>query len=1153
MSRAPRIPEAQWEVHKETIRSLYLEQNKTIDEIISFMAENYQFYASKKQYIRKVTVNWKLRKNTKKEEWEQASTLVLKRKAEGKLTQLTIHGKIIPDKRSKREIRRYAPRDTFGSPILPRIESVAVRTPPKLHRDITYFTLPWFNLQTRLSSHTLGNGLHPTLDRTIASIHDSTTSSLSTSLDQITMEGVLRSLLLSIKSGSASKPDSDMTVPALLEFLDEQIPFNHRNKHRTELQTGQSDIIGPWSQLFLSMVFLSTNNRLQKEALTKFLELAISCRLLQDLKQTLSMKGPTIKLFSVALLSAAFDMPHGRGFDFAQYLLEQGVNPNSAYSTRTPLQATVASKDKRAVRLLLDYGADPFTSFPNIQQHSLLQAEIYDNESLTDILVEMWDSLLRDSSIFLRTPLSLAITSKDEVRARQLLQSGADPNLFHPKDLSPLHVAVGRENDAMVSLLIEFGADPNLFCRADMTTTLKMARPYISSGYRTFRGTPLQFAVKLKRCTIVERLLQAGANPDDIIDLDMSAHNESAYYESDSALTALQIASKLDWHHFSDLYQRKSTFGLFELLLKAGAGVDTRHIMQPTALQYVCGNKPCGKYRIEVAKLLLEWGADVNAPPAQLNGKTTLEAAAGIGDIDLVQLLLQKGAACTRPASILQAAFASGCQKAVNFLIAHFAKTNLSALDIDDNWVEYLEAAAKSGSVRLVDTILKKCADKSTERFVKHAINAMEAAAARDDDNVLGRLLLSGVNPNADGRACRILNSAIHNEEYANSCFTLLMSKFTALRPDLDQPLPGEPTPLWTAISGDSMTIAQCLIVYGVDANRPCLRIDKVKGNRLGTPMAQAIFCEPCMDDDSDHACPVDLLIMSGADVDGLVNGSMTALLLTLKLGLHEVAEKLLLHGANPNIRDLNTEMHALDIILTTAWEHPPPASTFKSLIHHGFQLNGEFSNGTTIQEVFARSLETPWPEQTLVLMVRFLIDAGAEVNAPATYETPMTALQYAIDTNHKELIDALLAAGANIYAPAFCDRGKTALQAACNAGNLELVRTLVAQGLDINAQPASDYGATALQFAAMQGHIDMAIFLLENGALINAPAALVEGRTALQGAAEHGRLDMIFLLLENDEDDGLEERCQEAAEFAEEESRFEIAQILRDYRKCVE
>lgn len=42
----------------------------------------------------------------------------------------------------------------------------------------------------------------------------------------------------------------------------------------------------------------------------------------------------------------------------------------------------------------------------------------------------------------------------------------------------------------------------------------------------------------------------------------------------------------------------------------------------------------------------------------------------------------------------------------------------------------------------------------------------------------------------------------------------------------------------------------------------------------------------------------------------------------------------------------------------------------------------------------------------------------------------------------------------------------------------------------------------------------------------------------------------MIYLLLENDQDDGLEERCQQAAKFAEVESRFEIAQLLREYRK---
>lgn len=958
------------------------------------------------------------------------------------------------------------------------------------------------------------------------------------------MEGYVRLLLLSIRSGSTSKPDRDMTVPAMLESLDEKIPFSYRNKYSTELQTRQSEVLGPWSRLFLSMAFISTNNHLQENALIKFLELAISCGLLQDLKQVLFMKGPTIKLFSVALLSASLDIPYGGGFDFAQYLLQQGVNPNSAYSTRTPLKRAVASKDKRAVRLLLDYGANPVASFPRLQPRDPSQMEIYDNETFAEVLLNM-------RCHFLRTPLSLAVETKDEVRARQLLQAGANPNLFHPKDLSPLHVAVRFENATMVSLLIEFGADPNLFCRADMTTTLKMVRSDIDPNYPIFLGTPLQNAVKLKQFTIVERLLQAGANPDGMMDLDMSTNSEKICYESKSDFTALHHAIKSisDDILFGQPYKR--TYELLELLLKAGADVDNRHTRQSTSLQYVCGNKRFGTERIKIAKLLLDWGAGVNAPAAQQeknDGKTAIEAAAGVGDVDLVELLLRGGAICNNPASILQGAFASGCQKLVDFLIRHFAKTDLSALDIDDNWVEYLEAAAKSGNAQLVDTILKKCADTSTERFVKLAINAMEAAVAHDNSEVLYRLLLSGVNPNADGRACRILNNAI-SEEYPNICFTLLMSKFAALRLDLDQPLPGEPTPLWKAVSRNNTAVAQCLIVSGVDVNRPSLCIDKKKGNRLETPMAQAILGDYYEEEDVIRL--VDLLLMSGANVDGLVDGSMTALLLALKVGDYEVAEKLLLYGANPNIRDLNTGMHAFDIVLTEIdwW---PDISFLKSLMDHGFEFDGEFSNGTTIQAVFRTTLGPYWIDdcQIVELVVRSLIDAGIEVNTPTTEETPMTALQYAIKANHEELINILLDAGADVHAPAFWKKGRTALQAACNAGNLGLVRRLVAQGLDINARPASHYGATALQFAAMQGHIDMAIFLLENGALINAPAALVEGRTALQGAAEHGRLDMIFLLLENDQDDGLEERCQDAAKFAEKESRFEIAQILREYRK---
>jgi ankyrin repeat protein len=241
----------------------------------------------------------------------------------------------------------------------------------------------------------------------------------------------------------------------------------------------------------------------------------------------------------------------------------------------------------------------------------------------------------------------------------------------------------------------------------------------------------------------------------------MSMHNEKACYENKTAFTTLKLAiepSRGDIYHARP-YGR--TYELLELLLKAGAGVNTRHATQSTTLQYACGNKNIGTERIKIAKLLLEWGADVNAPPAQMDGETALEAAAGVGDVDLVELLLQEGATCSNPASILQLAVTSGCQKLVNLLIGHLPKTDLSTLDVDDNWVEYLEAAARSGNAQLLGMILKKCADKSTDRFQKHAINAMEAAVVHDISEALYRLLLSGVNPNADGRVYSILNEAI--------------------------------------------------------------------------------------------------------------------------------------------------------------------------------------------------------------------------------------------------------------------------------------------------------------------------------------------------------------------------------------------------------
>ncbi|RGP59080.1 hypothetical protein FSPOR_11579 [Fusarium sporotrichioides] len=1143
MFRAPRIPDDQWEAHKDIIKSLYLDEKKpkTIKEIQKFMSETHQFHATEKQYIRKVTVNWKLRKNATKEEWEQASVLVLKRKAEGKLTELTIHGKIIPDKKRKKETRRYAPKSL-----------ISARTPPTANRNITHFTIPWLHLQARFISPALRDGAYSMLNGAVESIQRSIVSSSSSPQSQAAIRSLKTSLLRSNEVGGTLGLNLDATLPDVLTLLEEQIPFSH--SHQTELQNQQAPISGPWSRLFLSLVFLSSNDRLQEDALVNFLRLAISCGFLRDLNKALSIQGSTIKLFSVAVLSAALGIPGEEGFQLVRCLLQQGVNPNSVYSSQTPLWRAVRSEDKATVQLLLDHGANPSASFPSLRLRGQWSLDSYGSKALAKELIQKQDDILRETErggeFFLSTPIFLAVRAEDEFRVRNLLQDGADPNSLDPECLSLLHVAVERENSAMINLLIEFGADPDFFCRAETMEALMLILPKVFNldSYRFYPiSTPLQLAAMRGKLHAVRQLLKAGTNPDDTTNLDVLSNRGDNFYEYPIALTALQLASMYN------------NYEMVKVLLEAGAGVDTRHTMQSTALQYSCdwGLKDATKRKI--IDLLLEWGADVNASPKQGNGKTALETAVGVGDIDLVKMLLRKDATCSNLPSFLKAAVCSGSMDLVYFVLDHFSKAGLYAVDMAGDWSECLETAARNGNVRLLKIVLDLCVNKSTNSYEKHVIDAVEVAVECSKTEMLNHLLMSNINLNADGRACRILCKAIESRGgESNSCFALLMSEFTALGLDLDEPLPGDVTPLCTAICFGDWVATQHLIFSGVDVNKPSLRYgypwlrtdDETRNDTPKPPILQAIRGSIY---DDDEVCLVALLIANGANVGRLIDEHDTALLIALESEKYEVAETLLKHGANPNVEDPETGIDAFDCIFKNRrW---PSFSTFKSLVDHGFQVEVEAKRGVLIRIIaetckYCDEFADPDKWDSLAPVIPLLIDAGAEVNAGPTEKYPLTALQYGMNANHKELITILLNAGADIHAPAFWKRGKTSLQAACHGGDLELVRDLVAQGVDMNAQPASHYGATALQFAAMKGYFKIVIFLLENGALINAPVALVEGRTALQGAAEHGRLDMIYLLLENDQDVGLEKRCQEAARFAEAESRFEIAQILREYRK---
>ncbi|KAI1124136.1 ankyrin repeat-containing domain protein [Nemania abortiva] len=78
-----------------------------------------------------------------------------------------------------------------------------------------------------------------------------------------------------------------------------------------------------------------------------------------------------------------------------------------------------------------------------------------------------------------------------------------------------------------------------------------------------------------------------------------------------------------------------------KFLMERGANVNTPAYFDrgATALQFAALNGNLG-----LAKVLVEHGADINAPPARYSGRTALEAAAEHGRLDMIEFLLERGA-----------------------------------------------------------------------------------------------------------------------------------------------------------------------------------------------------------------------------------------------------------------------------------------------------------------------------------------------------------------------------------------------------------------------------------------------------------------------------------------------------------------------------
>jgi ankyrin repeat protein len=242
-------------------------------------------------------------------------------------------------------------------------------------------------------------------------------------------------------------------------------------------------------------------------------------------------------------------------------------------------------------------------------------------------------------------------------------------------------------------------------------------------------------------------------------------------------------------------------------------------------------------------------------------------------------------------------------------------------------------------------------------------------------------------------------------------------------------------------------------------------------------------------------------LLDAGRSPDGLSDLRETPLELSLRLGEEGFAERLLHHGANPNLGSRATET----LPLQQAIQAGQPTLVRLLLAH-----------GATVQTRIPHALRMPMNhlDDTLLHVaaqggrldiVTLLVDAGARMDA--TNRAGLTPMEHAIAGDHVEVTAFFLNAGADLE-----HRGRigtTPLHLAALEGSVQTVGLLLQRGARVNTRTRN--GSTPLHAAVARGHADIARLLVAHGADVH--AAGQRGESPLDIAHRMGNAELLAIL----------------------------------------
>ncbi|OJJ72655.1 hypothetical protein ASPBRDRAFT_548678 [Aspergillus brasiliensis CBS 101740] len=558
---------------------------------------------------------------------------------------------------------------------------------------------------------------------------------------------------------------------------------------------------------------------------------------------------------------------------------------------------------------------------------------------------------------------------------------------------------------------------------------------------------------------------------------------------------------------------------------------------------------------IMVVQKLLDMGANIDAPGYQYGD--ALRAACFGGWSEIVQLLINHGAACSMPrsgeySSPLQAALASDKNSTAEVLLN--AGVKLTTQQQFDDAIETaafrgnipvfqrlmtgeagdfasqirpdpLQVALAAGKIRRAKQLLQSCVDINEEKGFFG--NALAAAIASGILSIVQLLLDAGANIGLRGRYGFPLRAAVIINNFEITKY--LLEK--GADPNVVDIELGDA--LQAAASRGSLEIMSLLLAYKANVQG--------RGGHFGDTLQAAAF--------EGHEKAVELLIHHGAE-DSLEEPRgryHSALKAAVYAGHQSIVQRLLRAGAKFESQDICLQPTYINYLplrssLTQLPKHRDELPRIRKRMEGldtlsdlgPLEITAQRNDVALLEMLLTERAQTNYSNADSRLSgsikcgsessytalqiaafwghtptVKCLIAHEVDINE--VRPTIGTALQAALEGEQYPVAEILLSHGADI------DRHWTVfgscLQVFSERGKHEVVQFLLDRGANIN--DAGGVNGTALQVACGAGHIEVVQLLLQKGADVNAPGKAIG--TALHAASANGRLEIVKMLILHD------------------------------------